>query len=37
ASGNYSTRVDVSDLAAGIYMVNVTINGTTNVTRVTVK
>jgi len=37
ASGNYSTRVDVSDLAAGVYMVNVTINGTTNVTRVTVK
>jgi len=36
ASGNYTDRLDVSNLAAGVYMINVTINGSTNVTRVTV-
>lgn len=37
AAGNYNTRVDLGTLAPGVYMMNVTINGTTNTMRVTVK
>lgn len=37
AAGNYTSRLDVSNLSAGVYMLNVTINGTANTVRVTVK
>ena len=34
AAGNYTSRLDVSNLSAGVYMLNVTINGTVNTVRV---
>jgi hypothetical protein len=37
AAGNYTSRLDVSNLSAGVYMLNVTINGTSNTVRVSVK
>ena len=37
AAGNYTSRLDVSNLSAGVYMLNVTINGTVNTVRVSVK
>jgi hypothetical protein len=37
ATGNYTSRLDVSNLSAGVYMLNVTINGTVNTVRVSVK
>jgi len=37
AAGNYTSRIDVSNLSAGVYMLNVTINGTVNTVRVSVK
>ena len=36
-AGNYTSRIDVSDLSAGVYMLNVTINGTVSTVRVSVK
>jgi len=36
-AGNYTSRLDVSNLSAGVYMLNVTINGTVNTVRVSVK
>jgi hypothetical protein len=36
-AGNYTSRIDVSNLSAGVYMLNVTINGTVNTVRVSVK
>ena len=37
AAGNYTSRLDVSNLSAGVYMLNVTINGTVSTVRVSVK
>lgn len=37
SAGNYTSRLDVSDLSAGVYMMNVTIDGTVNTVRVIVK
>jgi hypothetical protein len=37
AAGNYTQQIDFSTLSAGVYMLNVTINGTANTVRVTVK
>ena len=37
AAGNYTSRLDVSNLSAGVYMLNVTINGNSNTVRVSVK
>jgi hypothetical protein len=37
AAGNYTSRLDVSNFSAGVYMLNVTINGTVNTVRVSVK
>jgi hypothetical protein len=37
AAGNYTSRLDISNLSAGVYMLNVTINGTVSTARVTVK
>lgn len=37
SAGNYTSRLDVSDLSAGVYMLNVTINGTVSTVRVSVK